>query len=162
MKEIPLTQGFVALVDDEDYDRLARFKWSAARRRHTVYAQRGVTIGRRKRTIVLMHREILGLTDTNVWADHRDGHGWNNTRQNLRAATPRQNAANAGGRGGASRFKGVVWNRKLGRWTAQIKVNRQTRYLGLFDREEEAARAYDAEALRLSGDFSRPNVSPVS
>jgi hypothetical protein len=60
MKTIPLTQGKVALVDDEDYPELSKFRWCAVRHRNTWYAVRGESADGRRLT-VRMHRQILGL-----------------------------------------------------------------------------------------------------
>ena len=39
-KQIPLTQGYFATVDDEDYDFLSRWKWYARKDQKNFYAQR--------------------------------------------------------------------------------------------------------------------------
>src|ERR1700722_12732827 len=119
MREIPLTKGQVALIDDCDFDRIASHKWCAqAHESAGFYACR-----RDHGDLILMHREING-TPRGLLTDHRDGNGLHNWRGNLRTATALQNMMNRRGkRGGTSRFKGV-WadpnprNRKL--WRAAI------------------------------------------
>lgn len=158
MKKIPLTQGKFALVDDADFDWLSQWGWHATTKKnsHIFYASR---IERRsgKQGTVLMHREILTLTGAPE-VDHRDGDGLNNRRKNLRPATHQQNLANQRIRkGGTSRFKGVCWSERYNKWRVTIKKNYRQLYLGRFSDEIEAARAYDAAALKHFGEFARIN-----
>lgn len=148
-REIPLTKGYVTVVDDEDYAELAKFSWSVVGTRH-IYACRFRNIR--------MHRVILNAPP-GIIADHIDGDTLNNQRSNLRLATLSQNQRNAMGRTGTSRFKGVSWHASTGRWRADIKGDGPSVALGEFDREEEAALAYDEAAVRLHGQFARTNRS---
>lgn len=154
-REIPLTQGKVALVDAADYERLSAFKWYAHRGRCNWYAQRHIS-GSRK--IQPMHRFILGVGDTKVMVDHIDCDGLNNRRSNIRPATPSQNQANRGkyACGTTSLYKGV-YRHKDGRWVASIKHRRKRKCLGSFPDEISAAHAYDAAAVRLFGEFANLN-----
>lgn len=146
MKEIPLTQGFVALVDDQDYWDLITYEWCVARRPTNVYARSAK---------VLMHRHILGRPDGDV--DHRNGNGLDNRRENLRVTSRRLNNANARHRGGSSQFKGVSWDIGRGRWQAGICAAGRRIALGRFDDETEAALAYDAAARHAFGEFAALN-----
>lgn len=150
---IPLTQGKSAIVDDQDFDWLSQWKWTAQKHSHGFYAMRHDG-GR----LVLMHRLING-TPEGIGTDHRDGDGLNNQRANLRTATQLQNMMNRRGkRGGTSRFKGV-WadpnarNRKL--WRSGIRLNGRMKYLGRFATEEQAAAAYARAAAEHFGEFAR-------
>lgn len=161
MKTITLTQGKVALVDDEDFDRLNRHKWYARKyalkNRMTWYAVRNLTVAPGKQTTLQMHREIAAVAGI-CQTDHRDGNGLNNQRENLRPATRRQNQQNQRKRPDcSSRFKGVCWNEESRKWQANIRVNGYKRYLGLFEVEEDAADAYDEAATRLFGEFALTN-----
>jgi len=159
VKKIPLTQGFVAIVDDEDFERLKAFKWHAVRTRQTlvVYAGRTVLTARGKRR-VLMHREILGASRGEL-VDHRDRDGLNNGRKNLRHCDRFQNAYNRVKvrLTKTSRFQGVSWYAPTKRWKAQIQAAGKKRGLGYFRSEEAAARAYDTAARELHGAFAVPN-----
>ena len=92
MKELPLTQGKAALVDDADFEWLSQWKWTAMRAKDTWYAVRKPYVGKVRLT-VMMHRQIANTKD-GMHTDHRDGNGLNNQRTNLRSATPTQNQHN--------------------------------------------------------------------
>lgn len=155
VRTISLSQGYVALVDESAACLVEGRPWHIEKKKGgLLYA-----ISRHKRAIVWMHRLILGVPD-GVLVDHRDGNGLNNRRSNLRPATKTQNAQNSRpSLGFTSRFKGVGWYRGRNRscWRARIRVDGTQIHLGIFDSEEEAARCYDAAALRLFGEFARLN-----
>src|ERR1700744_2107287 len=112
MKLIPLSQGYSAMVDDEDFERVNQFKWCVKRRKHspTIHAVRTVNFkkdGRRTSKNVWMHHFIAGVTSHVV--DHFDGNGLNNQKSNLRHATFAQNSSNRAVQSrNASGFKGVL------------------------------------------------------
>lgn len=152
MIEIHLSQGKVALIDDEDLPFIQAHSWTAIKRRNGWYAQ--TCLG--SRTYILMHRLLIG-TDA-IGVDHIDGDGLNNQRSNLRIADQTQNNANQRKRPGtSSRFKGVSWSEERQKWLAQIAVNGKRRNLGRFLDEEEAARTYDRAASLAFGEFARTN-----
>lgn len=153
-REIPLTQGHVAIVDDEDYDRVAVFKWAVQRSpQGLLYGTRSVYRKSRIPGRMQLHRFVLDAP-AGAWVDHRNGNGLDCTRGNLRLATPSQNQFNTGPRRGR-RFKGISQHK--GRWMAEIKANGVRKYIGRYATEEEAARAYDAVAVVLQGEFARLN-----
>ncbi len=161
MKEISLTQGYVAIVDNEDYEELMRHKWYAHRdsRTGTWYAQRNVPQGNGKQTTSPMHRVILGAGPGEE-VDHRNGDGLDNRRSNVRLCTKAQNTANRRKRRDAcsSRFKGVARHKATGKWRARIMCGGKPKYLGLFADEIEAARVYNAAALKHFREFALLNV----
>jgi hypothetical protein len=167
MKEIPLTRGYVALVDDEDYERLSKNKWyvvvSNPKTVPIIYAARSVHSPRSQGSHmqqIWMHREVLGLprTRTPEQADHRNGETLDNRRNNLRVATRSQNGGNRRKSGGCvSIFKGVDIFKPNGRWRAMIGRNGAKKHLGYFGTEKEAALAYNAAALARWGEFARLN-----
>ncbi len=158
MKEIKLTQGQVALVSDEDYESLNRFKWCAEKRSNTFYARRDDwSNGTRRRTY--MHREVLGITDPMVLCDHKNGDGLHNYRNNLRIATASQNASNKLIDGnGTSKYKGVYWASWANKWRSEIGSNGSRKKIGYFNSEIEAAKAYNEWAIKLHGDFANLNI----
>ena len=158
VKEIQLTQGKVALVDDADYEWLNQWKWYAKKERGTFYAVRGINKGGDRRSI-RMHRLILGLTDPKDFGDHKDMDGLNNQRNNLRKCSHAQNQRNRNGhRNSASKFKGVTFRTKDNMWYAQIKYNKKLTHLGGFKTEIEAAQKYNEAATKYHGEFARLNI----
>jgi hypothetical protein len=160
-REIPLTQGLVATVDDSDFEAIGVFKWCAMRTKDgRIYAYRGSRSGSGKWHPMYMHRFIMGLVfGDGILVDHRDGNGLNNVRTNLRLATNTGNARNRRYGRSASGYKGayLVKRRDKRPWTASIRADGGRRYLGYFETAEEAARAYDAAAKELHGEFARLN-----
>ena len=156
MRQIPLSQGLMTLVDDADYERLAQYRWYACKDHRKHYAKRSA--GNQK---LLMHRVILGLRPGDgIQSDHRDGNGLNNQRENLRTCTNAENGRNRVASAGlTSAYLGVSLDRN--KWRAQSKLPRSKGglkvSLGWFDSEEDAARAYDRFAIEHFGEFANPN-----
>jgi hypothetical protein len=165
VKEIPLSRGLVAQVDDRDYATLMRLApWHACKGPRTFYAVhsyangigRGGPIGK-----LLMHHVIIGRKYGGRDLDHADGNGLNNQRANLRWSTRAQNRANsAKQRTGANKFKGVSFIARLSKFQAYIG-SKPKKYLGVFTSEEDAARAYDAAAIEIYGEFACLNFPQV-
>lgn len=155
MKEIPLTQGMVALVDDEDYELVSQYRWQALRGRRTFYAQAKTPRRDGRQTSMSMHRLILGLMGGTLHADHINGDGLDNRRNNLRPATRTQNARNRRlDYNSVSGFKGVTAGRSGRGWQARIRVGNTLLHLGTFDTPQQAARTYDSKARDLFGEFA--------
>jgi hypothetical protein len=158
MKQIPLTQGKFALVDDNDYEELSQCNWCAAWNCHTrsFYAQRHSSSVNGKRTIILMHRVILGAKSGQE-SDHRNHDTLDNRRENLRLCTHNENQHNQKPQMGSSSFKGISWHKLTHKWRAQIQFNASRHHLGCFTDELDAARAYDTAARILFGEFALTN-----
>lgn len=160
MREIQLTKGKVTLVDDEDYEWLSEFKWQAENPRVGLYyAVRRVYVPNGKAIFKKMHREILSVP-SDMHVDHRDGNGLNNQRYNIRPCTQAENNRNARLRiDNSSGFKGVGWHNQRNKWVAYIRQDGRLKHLGLFATAEEGARAYDAAAREIFGEFAWLNFN---
>jgi hypothetical protein len=150
------------LVDDEDYEKLSRYKWTVTDRGDVNYASRSATREERANgypNCVLMHRQILEIIwKPTILVDHRNTDGLDNRKENLRIATQSQNGANTKKRTGcSSKYKGVYWNLQQKKWTSGINYKGKRYYLGHFISEEEAATAYNKKAVELFGEFARIN-----
>lgn len=161
VREVPLSNGGFALVDAADYLLVSQYNWnrSGKRRKDGTFLWYARTTFQQQR--FSMHRFIAGA-QVGQLVDHRDGDGLNNRRDNLRLCTTQQNMMNQGKTHGSSRFKGVAWHRASGKWMGVIRHNRKNIYLGLHLTEESAARAYDAKAAELFGEFARLNFQAAS
>jgi len=158
MKEIKLTNGGVALVDDEDFEELNHFRWFGHSEGTTIYAWRHQYNGHRKYGKVKMHRQIMKANPGEI-IDHADRNGLNNQKSNLRFCLNSQNLMNTRIRSdNTSGFKGVTYHSQNKRWRATINKDGKQVSLGCYGTPEEAAFAYNKAAFELFGEFARPNV----
>lgn len=155
MKEIKLTQGFVAMVDDEDYHRLSAYRWYTQKSKHGLYYARRNHRGHDGKTrAVYMHREITGAA-AGECVDHINHNTLDNRGVNLRTCTQSENMKNQNShRGSSSKYLGV-YRHKCGKWQAHIRTGGNLKYLGLFESDIIAA-----AALKYHGAFANPNVLP--
>lgn len=150
MREIDLTQGKIAFVDDEDYDRINQFKWYAHYHKKRWYAIHNLPRQKGKiRKQMGMHNAVIG-TLPGLETDHIDGNGLNNQKRNLRFVSTRQNQQNQHVKK-SSHFPGVSWYNASERWRATIYLNGKQKYLGQFTDELEAATAYRVACEVLTG-----------
>lgn len=166
MRQIRLTKGQVALVDDEDYEFLSQWKWCAHYSGDYVSAVRGVKIGSKTKTIImsriLMERKLGRRLEKGEEVDHSNRVTLNNRRENLRLATHEQNCHNCKYGNGYSKYNGVSWwkgrlykgKRYAGKWIAHIRISGVLKHLGLFKTEIDAALAYDKAAKFYYGEFA--------
>ena len=159
-REIPLTQGKVAIVDAADFEWLNQWKWYAHYDPSTdgFYAVRNIELPKgekRNRKSVKMHRVIMGEPE-GFKIDHADGDGLHNRRINLRIATNQQNAFNRKKRSdNRSGHTGVSWHNSSGKWQAQINRNGKRKCLGVFPLREDAIECYRKAAVETFGEFAR-------
>ncbi len=153
-KLISLTQNKFTIVDNEDFERLNQYSWSADKKECTCYAKHNA--GKRH---ILMHREILKAKKGQD-IDHINHNGLDNRKCNLRFCTPSQNHRNQKpSKGGTSCYKGVSRHKKNSKWQVHIWLNGKNNYLGCYDNEIKAAKVYDKKALELFGEFACVNIS---
>jgi len=150
MVEIPLTNGGVALVDDQDADLVSQFNWHKAKKHGQSYY-----VIRNQHPQVSMHIAILGKLN-GYEIDHEDGDGLNNQRSNLRWSTHQQNMCNLPlNSKNRSGIKGVYWNKRKLRWIARIKVSGRNIFLGSFRFSEDAEKARLEAEMKYHGEFAR-------
>ena len=165
-KEIKLTQGKVALVDDEDFEELSKHKWYANKISNIFYAMRNSKkndkCGRGK--IILMHREIIN-TPQDKFTDHINGSGLDNRKNNLRICTNQQNIFNSKIRkNNKCGYKGVRYKKNDNKtirkkpYESCIQTEGRLKFLGYYKTKEEAARVYNQAALKYHGEFARLNI----
>jgi len=166
MKAIKLTQGQLALVDDDDYQWLNQWKWHAHKDKSgNFYASRSSTKIDGKQHTIFMHRQILGLEfGDSRQVDHANHSTLDNRRSNIRLATSTQNNQNRIPFKSTSRFKGVSRHfiHSKGKiykyWQAHIKYKGKQIFLGHFKNEYEAAQVYNVAARKYFGEYAYQNV----
>ncbi len=158
-RRIALTQGKYAIVDPDDYYRLNQYKWSASRVGRKFYAVRtGPARNGKRGKSYRMHREVANIPE-GLECDHINANSLDNRKANLRPATRRQNCWNSSKRRpkSLSKYKGVSFSKRGRPWKAMLTVNGKWIYLGSFNSEIQAAKAYDKAAKRHFGEFANPN-----
>lgn len=161
MKQVSLGHGKFALVDDVDYEHVARHKWYYIKERLNRTAYATANIGKE---VVGMHRFVLRLYPGEMFhVDHKDRNGLNNQRSNLRITDRSGNGANRKKLirevPTSSQFKGVSWHNSNEMWAAYITCRGKRTGLGYFHTEIDAAAAYDEAAVKLFGEFAVLNNS---
>lgn len=149
MSEIPLTRGVVALVDDEDYEYLTQWNW---------YYSGGYAKARVKETgkILAMHRLLLNAEVGGI-VDHINRNKLDNRKSNLRKSDCVGNSRNRSkyNMQTSSEFKGVFYDKKRGKYTGRITVERgKTLYLGHYALETDAAFYYNQHAIKYFGEYA--------
>ena len=156
MKEIKLTQGKVALINNEDFEFINQFKWY-------IYDNYGrnfyaICSTHKPDKTIFMHRLIMNVSDFKIQIDHKDRNGLNNQRFNLRTCTSSQNAMNRKKiKNCSSKFKGVHWNKQKKKWRSVVEIDNKKKHLGYFDNEIEAAKTYNKAATKYFREFARLN-----
>lgn len=155
-RKIRLTNGNFAIVDGDDFTKLSKFKWHSHRCGRAYYAFRHASVPNcNKRTIILMHRQIMNSPPDKA-VDHINHNGLDNRKANLRIVSRMQNQWNMRKQqtNCTSRYKGIYFYKRYKKWSASIRHNGTHIFLGNFDDEETAARAYDAKARELFGQYA--------
>lgn len=159
--EIPLTKGYVAIVDDEDADLVA-LKWQVLARKTCQYARSAVYENGKQKVIylhrVVMERKINRTLASRECVDHINHDGLDCRRSNLRSATYSENQHNQRlSRANTSGFKGVCWDKAHGLWVVYISLNGKKIYVGRFASAIEGGRAYNKAALKYHDEFAYLN-----
>ena len=158
-KEIKLTQGKVALVDDNMFEYLSQWKWYVYKCGNKFYAARNIKISKGKIRLILMHRFITDNKNTKMHTDHINGNGLDNRIINLRICTHSQNSINRGAPiNNKTGYKGVSYDKKSNKFKAQIRVNKKNITLLTTNNLIDAARAYNQAAQKYHGEFAKLNI----
>lgn len=162
MKEIQLTDGYIALVDDGDYARVSQFQWQATVRKRSdgsirgVYGLRTVWDGKKVKAVYL-HQFVMD----SQWVDHKDHNGLNCQKGNLRIADRSKNGGNARKmqrqKPTTSKYKGVSWDKRENKWRVSLMYQGKKCWFGYYTEENVAALVYDVTARLLFGDFANVN-----
>lgn len=155
--EIPLSGGGVTIVDRDDYDLVKSFRWWNWKTGNSSYA-------RTKRMVdsasycLLLHRIIMNPAP-DMQVDHINGNGLDNRKCNLRICTQKENIRNSRKKSNSlsSKYKGVCWKTREGKWWSSIIVDGHRKHLGYFTAEIDAAIAYNKAASIYFGEFARLN-----
>lgn len=155
--EIPLSRGLVAIVDVDVAPSMSAWEWHASEKgAGKFYARRNEWTDGNMRAVYL-HRVIAGAPD-GYEVDHINGDSLDNRRENLRVCPAAKNRQNRLKRiVKSSAFKGVSWDSRRRLWVAAIYVEGRKKYLGRFDSEEAAARAYNTAATLNHREFANLN-----
>ncbi len=153
MSEIELTQGKIALVDDEDFTALSQHKWFYMKVNEDLgYAARKIN-----GSIIYMHNIIMNPLPS-FQVDHINWNGIDNQKFNLRITTKSGNLQNKRKQSNkTSKFLGVSRDSRKPKWRSQAKLKQKKIALGLYDNEEDAAKAYDEKVLELHGEHALTN-----
>lgn len=158
MKEILLTRGKIAIIDDEDYEIVSKYKWFARKRDHLYYAARSEYLNGEQYE-VQMHRFIMGLKHKDgTLCDHKNGNGLDNQKENLRLSNYSHNGHNHRMFStNTSGYRGVSWQKHRKKWQVRICVGGQEKYIGIFKEVTDAAKAYDTAAINYFGNIAVTN-----
>lgn len=161
--KIKLTQGFTALIDKEDFQRVSQHLWQIFKSDHTNYARSTMIIYGKTRKTISLHRFILNAKKGKE-INHINKNGLDNRRCNLRICTRTENCWNSHKiysrrrNPPTSRYKGVSFDKENNKYRVRIKLNGKNIYLGRFRNEKAAALVYNEKAIKLFGEFARLNI----
>ncbi len=158
VREIPLRRGGVALIDDDDYKKIAAFRWNIRKDGYVEYAARYIQING-KNVRISMHRVILNLSHRDgTIVDHINGNGLDNRKTNLRIVTSSLNRYNCRMRyNNTSGYRGISWHRKDKKWRVSICFKGKQFWCGEFINKISAALAYDNAAIKYYGTDAKLN-----
>ena len=156
MQHIPLSQGQIALVDDDDFARVSQYHWCYRGERNSGqgYAIRHDKDGKKYRTVYL-HREIMGPVPPEHEVIFRNGDRLDCRRENLRMVSKQEarqhhQRARSNSKSG---IKGISYNRRPRTWSVDIYRDGQVRRVGTFFTLKDAQEAYDQALKRENPDL---------
>jgi hypothetical protein len=158
-KKIPVSNGkFYAIVDDEDYEFLSKWKWHlSANGKNVVHTFGKNQIGNSRKITKGIH-SIINKTPKGFFTDHINGNPLDNRKINLRTVTPQQNQWNKRpGKKSKTGIKGVGWCKQTSRWKVSIFANEKSKTLGRFFCLGKAIKKYNNFAENYHGEYARLN-----
>lgn len=162
MKQLPLTKGYFALVDEDDYYWVSQFNWCAIELNGQVYARRSKkkgTLRSNEPYEVYLHRVIAKCTDKSKVVDHIDHDGLNCQKNNLRICSAEENKRyTSSHKDSFSKHLGVSFDKSRNKWIAQLKHNGVRVLSKRYDTELEAAQAYNKASLLYNKEFATINT----
>lgn len=163
MKQIPLIHNKFALVDDEDFDLISKYRWVILKSGYAINSTyiRGSGRKNQKQLQIFMHKLIMNQ-QKGIIVDHINGNKLDNRKENLRIATKTQNNYNKTKTPNSSSiYKGVYWDKKYKFWASEITVNYKKYFIGYFNNELHAGMAYDIWARECQEDFAKLNFKSI-
>ena len=162
MAYLPLTWGYFAIVDDEDFDRLRQWKWNVQIRNNHCTGARQYRLPEGRLHLRYLSYEVLRLPrllPRGRCGDHINRDPLDCRKRNLRVCTYSQNSMNRNTKRGKkySRYKGVTRNVSRGRWRARISYQGKRYSLGSFDNEYRAMHAYNCASIAYFGRYAYLN-----
>lgn len=154
--QIQLTRGMVAVIDDEDFDLVRGFRWTAHNASGVCYAAARIKTEGGKYKLVLMHRLILDAPEDCV-VDHKDSDTLNNRRSNIRLCSHSENMRNSKLRSTSTTgVRNVMierWYKNEFRYRATIRVD-GIRHRRWFTSLEDAGKWANETRESLHGEFA--------
>lgn len=154
---VPLADGQVAIIDTDVAEIVGQHNWRDNGRGYAKTHTPTCWFGKPKG--MFLHHLVVGHPIGGLMTDHINGETFDNRRVNLQIITNQHNQHKQKPqlRTTSSVYKGVSWNKGTGKWEARIKINGKSKYLGLYELEIQAAKAYDDSAIKLFGEFAKTN-----
>jgi hypothetical protein len=160
-RRIYLGEGEWTILDPADYYRFGHFKWHVSGNNGKFYAVRTYKVDANTTSIRRLHRDIMNAQPGEL-IDHRNGNSFDNRQDNLRPATSTQNGYNKRKRKNASsQYIGVSYDKNYKKWVAQISYDGKLHWLGRFENEIDAAKAYDSASKKYHKEFAKLNFLGV-
>ena len=152
-RTIPLTREKMALVDADDYEMLATHRWHCSKFGYAIrFAKKGER-GVNEKRVIWMHR-VIAKPPTDMYVDHVNGNRLDNRKSNLRICTHAENCRNHSAKSKTpSGRRGVHFHKKSQKWTAWIRKDYKSIYLGLFQNIQDAVDARRAAEVKYHQDF---------
>jgi hypothetical protein len=126
-----------ALVDENDFEKVNKYKW---------HLSNGYAQGKVEKKDIRLHHFVFKKPEKGNVIDHINQDKCNDSKLNLREVSRSMNGHNQiknTNIESSSKYKGVSWNKKNKKWYSKCIFEKKIINLGVFESEEEAAKAYD-------------------